>query len=491
MSQLSCFTLVGDSNIRRHMSATNICDRPAMSSAQILSCGRLSLFSGTLEAVRPEADVCVIACVTNFITNSASVSSVSLRLDAVLPGFFDKIFSFCRGRRNLPVFVCPPMYRTTPVWYREGLAEVMVKFSSTFKKSAEIPSNLCLLPSFPNPQLESDGVHLNPYSGLEYIVYLFKAPQEALNRSFLTPEAKVTHLSEDHRSLEDRVSVLEQDHSRLNKRFEMESAVRAEFDDFQENVANETFFMVQGLPVLSKLDPKEWQVRAQADVNRIITEMGFDIKVDYVQNLTGRGKNARVLYKCRAPTAADSRKIRDKFSSYFKGGSDARPASLSGLSVRNCLTSASLGRIAILHQLAKRYRESNPGSRTQVIGFEARPLLKITPPPGVTDRRVQTFNFIDAVTKLPTSFAPDEVDVLLKKISSRLHPKLKELFVVLSPDMIKREKIIPKKKKGSKGQMSSGATSGSDTSSSSFRTPEGGGRKRGPTATPTGPNAKK
>ena len=487
MAQLQRFALVGDSNLRRHMSPTNISGRPIYSDAQVLSCGKLSLLSSTLESVRADADVCVIACITNFITNSVTpVSSVSLRLDAVLPSFFDKVFSFCRSRRDLPVFVCPPMYRTTPVWYREGLSEVMLKFSSTLRGKANIPSNLCLLSSFAKPQLEVDGVHLNPYSGLQNIVYLFEAPQEAFSRSFLAPELKVGQLSEDHRALEDRVAVLEQDNVRLSRKFDLETAVRAEFDDFQENIANEPFFMIQGLAALTKLDPKEWQVRAQADVNRVLSEMGFTEKVDYVQNLTGHGKNARVLYKCRVKTAESSRDIRNKFSSFFKGGQDTRPPSLSSLSVRNCVTQATLGRIAIMQLLAKRYKESNPGSRVQVINYEPRPLLKITPPSGVSDRRVQTFNFIDAVTKLPTAFAPDEIDGLLKRISNRLHPRLKELFVVLSPDMVPRVKNVSRKKKD--GPTSTPVASGSDTSP--FRTPDGG-RKRGSSTPTSGPASKK
>ena len=350
-----------------------------------------------------------------------------------------------------------------------------------------MPANLCLLPSFPKPSLEADGVHLNPYSGLEYIMYLFDAPQAALDRSFMPPEVRVSHLAEDHRSLADRVLVLEREQARIVKKNDLESAIRSEFDDFQENVANETFFMVQGLPVLTKLDSKEWQVRAQADVNRIITDMGLDIKVDYVQNMTGRGKDARVLYKCRAPNVEASRTVRNKFSSYFRGGQDSRPSSLASISIRNCLTSATLGRIAIMQLLAKRYRESNPGSRTQVIGFESRPILKLTPPSGVSDRRVQTYTFVDAVSKLPTNFAPDEVDDLMRRISNRLYPQLKELFVVLSPDMVKKDKSVFKKRSSAKS--STRTSSGSD--SSSFRTPEGDSRKRGTSSPSTAPASKK
>ena len=59
--------------------------------------------------------------------------------------------------------------------------------------------------------------------------------------------------------MNDRVSFLEADHRRLNAKIEHKEAVDAELRDYEENLRNESFFMIRGLPRLPKLDPKEWQ----------------------------------------------------------------------------------------------------------------------------------------------------------------------------------------------------------------------------------------
>ena len=70
------------------------------------------------------------------------------------------------------------MYRTSPVWYLDGLAEILIKFSEVF--SRDKPPNLFLIPSFNHTELESDGVHLLPYPGLQFVVHLFDQAKEAL-----------------------------------------------------------------------------------------------------------------------------------------------------------------------------------------------------------------------------------------------------------------------------------------------------------------------
>ena len=53
--------------------------------------------------------------------------------------------------------------------------------------------------------------------------------------SFRPPAAAMVKHRESVRSLSDRVSVLEQDHKRLNKSVENKFAVQAEANDFAEN----------------------------------------------------------------------------------------------------------------------------------------------------------------------------------------------------------------------------------------------------------------
>ena len=90
----------------------------------------------------------------------------------------------------------------------------------------------------------------------------------------------------------------------------------------------------------------------------------------------------------------DSRAIRIKFGSFFLGGAgnNRRPAALKGISIKNRVTPNTKTRIVILKLLANRYRDSNPGSRVKVIGYDPRPLLKIIPAASASDRRQQVFS---------------------------------------------------------------------------------------------------
>ena len=378
------------------------------------------------------------------------------------------------------------MYRSKPLWYRDGLPSILSRFSSKFDQLADRPHNLLRLPSFSRVELEADGVHLTPMSGVEYILHLTNSAQDIRESLELPTDGQIQQVASNCRAVEDRVTYLEQDHSRLHRCFELQTASNAESIDHQENVRNETFFMIQGLPRLVKLDPKAWHERALADVNQILTKMGFEPAADFLQNSSGRNKDARVLYKVHVKSVEISRAIRNKFSSFFAGGKDTRPEYLKDISIRNCVTPATLGRIAILQLLGKRYRDSNVGARFQVISYEPRPLLKLIPAPGSTDKRVLTFNFMEAISKLPTNFSQAELDDLLKRISPRLHGSLRSLFIVVNDDMISR-KANDHSKKGSKTSgrslPSSQSSPGSD-SGSGFKTPDSSAsRKRGRSST--------
>ena len=390
MSLARVFSIVGDSNVKRHMNPMSCRDRPMMSGAQIIQCGRAALLQASLRSVRIESDVCVVACVTNFITSlsASGASSISLRVEPVLTDFLEKVSEASQTRPDVQFFVSPPMYRTTPIWYRENLPEILKKFSDVMRSR---PDNVMMLPSFPTPSFEADGIHLTAYSGLEFVLHLFDSVAEVLARSVLEPEAKDVVAAESTRVLEDRVMVLEQDHRRLNQKFETKYAADAELSDFQENLRNESFFMLEGLRRLPKLEPKEWQERARADVLPVLSlVLGRDVPISYVSNSTGRSKDSKTLYRVKVATRELSQEIRDKFASHFLGGGDTRPPALKTISIRNCVTTATLARIAILQLFGKRYTESNPGSKYKVIRYEPRPVLKITPSASATDKRVQS-----------------------------------------------------------------------------------------------------
>jgi len=327
------------------------------------------------------------------------------------------------------------MFRKSPLWYRDGLAEVMVKFSSFMSQC----SHVLILPSFSTPEFEDNGVHLTSYSGLEYIYHLFDSAKSRLALLSQAPEDLLLRVAEDSRLLADRVVVLEQDHRRLNKEFESKAAIDSEMDDFQINKGFEDFFIIEGVPRLGDdLSGKAWQEEAKSFVSKVISDLtGSAHPVHFVQNITGKSQKAIPRWQVKMFSAEASREIRSKFGSFFSKGSDSRPTNLKDFSIRNRVTSNTRVRIAIMKVLAKRYRDSNPGSKASVSGYESRPMLRLTPPPSSKDKRVKVFNYVEAVTKLPTCFTSLELSSIIPKIESGFSGSLRAVFICLSDDLLR------------------------------------------------------
>ena len=442
MSQSRCFTLLGDSNIRQFVNKNSCRANPALKAAQVLQCGHFQIFGSMLEQIRPESNACIVACLTNFIASAVDVSStVSHRVEPVLSDIKAMLHEVCGSNPGRDVLLSPPMYRASPVWYREGLPEILTLFSQTF--SPDRPENLHILPSFATPEFGPGGVHLTAYSGLEYILHLFDSSQELLDNLKMPQEAKTSKTCESTRVLEDRVMALEQDHRRLNRVVEYKIAVDSEQADYLENMRYEDCFIVEGLPQLSSdLVGKDWQKQAVLDTQDFIkTLMGRQMDIVFISNSTNRYKGAINSYTVKMVHVADSSAIRRKFGSYFVGG-DKRPPALKPYSVKNRITPATKIRISLLKLFTQRYRDSNRGSKVKVIGYDPRPLLKILPAQSASDRRQKSFNFIEAVKELPSNFTEAELEPIMKKINSKFAGKLRSIFIVLSDDQFKKH--VPK-----------------------------------------------
>ena len=93
--------------------------------------------------------------------------------------------------------------------------------------------------------------------------------------------------------------------------------------------------------------------------------------------------------------------IRKKFGSFFLEGKDARPKELRPINIKNRVTPNTQTRISIMKLLAARYRDSNPGSKVKMIGYEPRPMLKITPAASASDRRIQVQASFSLTANIP------------------------------------------------------------------------------------------
>ena len=440
MSVDRVYSLLGDSNIQRNMNGTNCRDRPMMSESQVIPCGRLDLLAESLRQVRQTTNVVILSCITNFITASAeSTSSISNRIEPILRQLSVVLGEFARARTETLFLVAPPMYRSFPIWYRDGVSEILQKFSSMMSSKPDGVANIHLLPSFPTPTFEVDGIHLTPYSGLEFILHLYDSSNALIKTLTSSPEEVVIKSIESSRVLEDRMMALEQDHRRLNRAFEDKFAEDAEIADFQENMRYEDHFIVHGLAHIPKCDPRVWQDKAKRIVGDFLRKLiERDVKVIFVKNITGKAKDSPSRYQVQVETATLSREIRDKFGTFFPKGKDERPDPFKGISVRNRLTHETRIRFNIMKILAQHWHASNPGSKIQHIGYESRPIIRLINAEGVGDFRVRSLTFIEAVRSLPISFSPDELEFILREVKPKWHGKLRSLFVVISDDMIKR-----------------------------------------------------
>ena len=428
---MSRFTLIGDSNVQRFVTLVNRRACPDLDEAQVLTCGRLALLQQVLSEIEQESDVCVVACLTNFLTAATGSTSASVRVESILLEVQRLVVSSCIEFPSRKFLICPPMYRSSPLWYRDGLSSILGKFSSVL--ASDRPENLLLMSSFPTPSFEPDGVHLTPVSGLEYIYFLFDTAKDAIKKSTMElPEVSLVN-AESARVIEDRVMALEQDHHRLNRAFEHSAAVSAEREDFQENVRNEVFFMISGLPQIKDLRGKDWMDRAIKDVQGIIKILlDKELKVQVVHNASGRAAGSEVRYSVRMEYAADSQEIRSKFGSFFIGGQDRRPDALRSISISNNITPGTQIRLMILKLMARRYSTQNPDAKVKVIGYESRPMLKITL--SESDRRTKNYTFIEAVSKLPTCFTASELRPIVAKARTHFKNALRSTFIVLSDD---------------------------------------------------------
>ena len=419
-AQVRAFALLGDSNIHRHINKTSSRAHPSLKTAQVVPCGHLGIFSETLQKLKPEINVCVVSCLTNFLSGADGPKTVSHRVEPVLKQIQSTLAESCTSFPSRMYLVSPPMYRTSPTWYREGLPEVLTLFSQTM--TSDKPPNLHLLPSFATPDFESDGVHLTPYSGLEYVLHLLDSAHDLFEFLEAPIDEVAVKTCESTRVLEDRVMALEQDHRRLNRVVESKTAVDAEFDDFHKNETFVDSFVIHGLPrIPPEIVGKPWQDRAVRDVQAVLLIlMGRECPIVVVQNATSRVPNAEVKYNVKMVEINDSKVIRKKFGSFFLGSKDARPPSLKLINIKNRVTAETRTRVDVLKLLAARYRDSNPEGKAQVIGYDFRPLIKITPPPGASDRRVKTYNYVEAVRALPCNFSSSEVTPILRRINPEL-----------------------------------------------------------------------
>ena len=98
-----------------------------------------------------------------------------------------------------------------------------------------------------------------------------------------------------------------------------------------------------------------------------------------------------------------------------------------------------------------------PGSKVQVVGYDPRPFIKITPAQSAKDRRVQTYYYVEAVRTLQVTLPDSDLIPIIRRINPKLQGQIRSLFVILSDDLY--QPWAPPAKSPSVAQSNSSAKS--------------------------------
>ena len=124
-----------------------------------------------------------------------------------------------------------------------------------------------------------------------------------------------------------------------------------------------------------------------------------------------------------------------------------------------------------------------------MVRYEPRPVLKITPPPTASDRRIRSYHYVDAVKNLPCNFTMAEITPFMRRINPELMGQIRSLFVVLSDDQF-RQVLNQLKKQKPKPAQEPEANEPNDSSPTDFQLVQPKTSKRG-AKSQGGPSAKK
>ena len=283
-------------------------------------------------------------------------------------------------------------------------------------------------------------MHLNPVSGLHYILHVFDQTEVALTRLGMDTDGRLVQVQEQVRHHEDRMSYLENHHVGLQKQVSTKVAVDAEFSDWIQNRNEEDWIVIRGLPRLVGISDKEWPAAAKKQVTDCISlvlhasRTRIDFEVLHVTNPFKLRNTGPTMYNVRLDSFYTSKRLRETFSGFFRHNRPIKlPPALKGVEFRNKVTLETKVRIAILHQFGSRYTASNPGAAYKVRGFDPRPTLILIPPRSA-NARWRTYTFIQAVTSLPATFTDENLTRIYQVVGDRFRGKLQALFVVLNDD---------------------------------------------------------
>lgn len=301
-----------------------------------VACTSKADFETALTTIPQNVNVIIVSIfgslLTSFVPGDSGVRQHAVELIRPIHSI---LLEFAAANKDTTIFVAPPPYRRTPLWYRDGLYMILYEFNQLFRGS---PSAIQILPAFPQIELTPDGFTPTPVSAINYLVHIEKSIEQYSTVLPWSDNDQLALLGTKHSSLDQQVQALQQDHIRLRQEFEIKTAIDAELDDWHENEKDEICTIVTGLKRLTgNMDSREFQKVHVQRVQQLVDSM-FDAgsvipAVKFVKNLSGNKDSMTIEAHFESPKA--SKFIRDRFARFYRPNPPPRPAVLKDINMRN------------------------------------------------------------------------------------------------------------------------------------------------------------
>ncbi len=418
------------------------------------------MFASSL-AIRPGLSLVVVSVLSNFLCDAGQNVDQSERLDTlnkVIRDHVGLLAQYARDNAASRFVIVPPLTRSVPDWfsaYLPGLSSLLlsevISLSSTQLK--------CLSPFIsPASYFDSDGVHLNPAAGLEFIKYIFAGVDQAypvidglpqldppLHPFPATNLPQNPGLGELASAVKELASVTEKFQSEALTRREQDNLVFArlkEDRDYELNKSRENRFTVSGLQLKGSQVPPRDPVQRKEFFRVILQDLVDQACPDadprptvvdvYVNMRHGLGSP---FIEGRMDSVASASAFRVAGSKLAKSEDD----NFKGLFIANAVTLTTRVRIEILRALASNL--TSPSQEAFVKGFSSRPVLcvkaKTQNPEDQSDVVAapsdpgRNYTFCEAVEKWGHTLSQGNLVKAYRKARPAFNGCLEQYFVVL------------------------------------------------------------
>ena len=357
---------------------------------EVVKCTTRSALTSGL-ATRPDISLIVTSVLSNFLCDAGKKADPNGILEALneeIISHVSAVSSYATTNVSSRIVIVPPLPRSTPDWFGPYLPGLTALLSTQVNQLASSQVR-CLAPFIaPASYFDSDGVHLNPAAGVEFIRYIISGVDQvfpvvdctALTSPASAPVCEVRSLSSAVRELTSVTEKFRDDTLTRRAQDNLVFARLKEDRDFELNKSRENRFTVSGLQLrgdqVPPRDPVErknfFKVILQALVDEACPSVDPKpvIQDVYVNMRHGVGTP---FIEARMDSVASATSFRVAASKLAK---DESP-NFNGLFIANAVTLTTRVRIEILRALAKTV--STGSIDAFVKGFSSRPVLCVKP----------------------------------------------------------------------------------------------------------------